>query len=853
MLTLGVMITHAPEHSQGLPYPSFDTVGGHHSAEASWARESSGASIAVARIHLGMEALWIIALLLVPVVVSPEPLMVFIETPKVAILRLVAVGMLGLWVWEWALTSSVLGTSSRVGWRSWGATLLSGGPSRWIIVGGVLFLLANVASGLLSPIRDVSFFGREFGRDNFSVYSIATYVTVFLAMATHLRRPEQVQRIMWAVTVAGMVAGAYGVAQHFGYDPLRTIDPQQPRVFSSFGNPIFFGSFLVMSIPISIATMLSLTQRLRPFALGVLVAALPIAVQVAGIVYSLSRGPWVGLAVALVVFLLLLLYMMGRQAGMKAALVILLAVGLGILLGQIPGQSAQAGGGSGDVVARAVSIKADVVGGTLNSRLTIWRNSATLLAERPWVDTAIVPGVSGVASKPLLSLFGYGPETFLYTYPLAGDQQVDGARHYHAHHFLVNTAVELGVVGFTATTVLMGAMFLAGLRYMALARRRAYPMVLTLALAGILAALSGRMLEQMTGVPQVSDLLLFWALAGILAAFVKFGPKPSEPAATQPASHSVASAAGFPGRWTRMGMASVVVLLLMGFTWEYNGRFVASTVYAASAGKAFQRGEYDVSLQRLDHAIDLSPDVSAYRLNRAVLFTALRDDATTRDGEIQALEAGQAELGVILDRNPLAHRPWAKMGEITRELGSMGVVTSDEAVRPHVVLSELLPGYWAVYNVLAEGYLAHDRPEDAIEPLLKALTIIGASDKSLQPLFNLGEALSGVERMDEAIPILEETLRMRPNHANALEAHLLLSELYVKTDEEELAASHLGQYYFILGATYEQQGQTALALAALRDSLDAAPGHPLAERAETLMNEILTDVFRRQRSLEYGS
>ena len=94
---------------------------------------------------------------------------------------------------------------------------------------------------------------------------------------------------------------------------------------------------------------------------------------------------------------------------------------------------------------------------------------------------------------------------------------------------------------------------------------------------------------------------------------------------------------------------------------------------------------------------------------------------------------------------------------------------------------------------------------------------------------------------------------MRPNHANALEAHLLLSELYVKTDEEELAASHLGQYYFILGATYKQQGQTALALAALRDSLDAAPGHPLAERAETLMTEILTDVSRRQRSLEYGS
>ena len=461
------------------------------------------------------------------------------------------------------------------------------------------------------------------------------------------------------------------------------------------------------------------------------------------------------------------------------------------------------------------------------------------MQDRPWIDTEANPQLPSFAPEPLRSLFGYGPDHFLFAYPLSDTEQLEGARHYHAHNFIVNSAVELGAVGFGVTLLLMAAAVGASLRYLVAARRGAYPLAMSLVLVGIVGALAGRFVEQLTGVPQISDLLLFWLLLGLLAVFARAATPGADHDRPTQASAKAPSLA--PRRWA-LAAAGLVTVALMGFAWQTNAKYVYASAVAASAGTAFERSEYRVSLERLDRAIGLAPDVTAYRLNKATLLTLIREEATTPEDEIRLLTLAQDEVGEAIDRAPLAHRPWAKAGELGRELALLDERYADDSLRAHETLVALLPGYWAAYNVLAQGYLEFGRPEDAIRPLAASIQITGDSPRSAQALHQLGEALAATGRDREAVIVLGESLLAKPNHASAREAHKLLAELYAELGDNERATDHLAVHYFIKGAQLKAEGANIDALVALRTSLEIDPAHLFAPQAERLAGEIARDL-----------
>lgn len=221
----------------------------------------------LARIRTAVEALWLIALVLVPIAILPDRAMTFIESTKVAVYRLIAVALVGLMVWEWALTRQSAAAKPRL--REW----LKRDPSHWIIAAALAVLAVTVLTAALSPMPSVSFLGREHGRDSISVYSVATYVIFFLAIATHLRGMAQVRRLLWAVTAAALLASAYAFSQHYGFDPIRSDQAGNARAGSAMGNPIFFGAYLVMALPLSLAVLVQSTARLRPLPRILVIAA----------------------------------------------------------------------------------------------------------------------------------------------------------------------------------------------------------------------------------------------------------------------------------------------------------------------------------------------------------------------------------------------------------------------------------------------------------------------------------------------------------------------------------------------------------------------------------------------------
>jgi CHASE2 domain-containing sensor protein len=159
------------------------------------------------------------------------------------------------------------------------------------VVAAATVVAANLISVALSPVRSVSVWGLDPGQDTYGLASVASHAVIFAAMATHLRTPAQLTRLLWAIAGAAIAASAYGTLQHFGVDPLRPSSAGAGRASLTLGNPIFAGAFLAMTIPLSLGLVHTLRERMGParhIALGTAI----LAPQLAGLFFTYSRGPW---------------------------------------------------------------------------------------------------------------------------------------------------------------------------------------------------------------------------------------------------------------------------------------------------------------------------------------------------------------------------------------------------------------------------------------------------------------------------------------------------------------------------------------------------------------------------------
>ncbi|MCI0799613.1 MAG: hypothetical protein J4O06_12625, partial [Chloroflexi bacterium] len=111
------------------------------------------------------------------------------------------------------------------------------------------------------------------------------------------------------------------------------------------GNPILLAAVMLMTIPVSLLVA-AVTMRRSMGSVRFWVESglwvLIVSVQMQAIIYTLSRGPWIGTIFSLSVLLLLLAVFVGREALARVALVLVLAGGLtwiAISTAVSPGQS----------------------------------------------------------------------------------------------------------------------------------------------------------------------------------------------------------------------------------------------------------------------------------------------------------------------------------------------------------------------------------------------------------------------------------------------------------------------------------------------------------------------------------
>ncbi|HXQ20740.1 MAG TPA: O-antigen ligase family protein [Candidatus Acidoferrales bacterium] len=377
-----------------------------------------------------VESGWLAALIVVPVLFNQLSERTFDED-KVGLLRAIAIVVLvGLIIWSVE--------------EGRGALAVAGRPLRRVplIKPVVALAAAYVVSTAFSVAPRISFWGAYLRTQG--TYTWLSCVTLFCAVVLLARRREHTERLVNAALLASLPAAVYGLVQHFGDDPIHWGTQVTGRVVGTQGNAVFLAAFLIMVVPLTLARMIDqMAQaferrgavRFRP-ALLAAVYVLLLVVQLLALVFTQSRGPFIGLLAGLLVFgLVFALYHRARWLLLATTA---LAVGGLLFLLALNFRYAPLAGLSRVNYVNRLNYLFNSEQGTGKVRTLIWQSAVELLA-----------------ADPLRDIAGYGPEAlylvFSPFYPAelahVEDRKVEPDR---AHNETLDALIMTGVVGMVA-------------------------------------------------------------------------------------------------------------------------------------------------------------------------------------------------------------------------------------------------------------------------------------------------------------------------------------------------------------------------------------------------------------------
>jgi O-antigen ligase len=413
---------------------------------------------------------------LIALIITPGFLFYFDITPKVVILL--------------AGTAAVLFFAARGRGRETGPAAPR--IARWFTV----LLLLNFASVLIStalsadPAR--SLYGstwRQFG----AVAEGAAMLFAWLVAFQCAGRPDRVKTILRAVSLAGLMSAAYGIAQYFGWDPFIPKASYHigagvwtiVRPPGTLGYASYFATWLLLTVPLSLG--LAAWEDHNAWRC---LAAAAAALAVVAMLLTGTRAAIVGLAVGGAVWL----YWQGFRAtrGMGIAAVALLLASTGFYISP-PGRQLRA---------RMRWFAEDPRGG---ARPLLWRDSLNMAAHR----------LAG----------GYGPEVFLGLFPHFESKELAKAYpdfvHESPHNIFLDALVSQGTPGF----LILGALCVTG--FTAAWRLKSVQPAVAAYLAAALAA--GVVSQQFTAFTAPTALLFFVTIALAVSLAGKAGPPRSQP------------------------------------------------------------------------------------------------------------------------------------------------------------------------------------------------------------------------------------------------------------------------------------------------------------------------------------
>lgn len=498
-----------------------------------------------------IEAGWLAALVVVPLFFNVYSSRVF-EPDKLTLLRSLVLLMALAWV-----IKTLEGFSTEKGFATTVRRFLTATPLHLpVLIFAGLYILTTITS--VTP--QISFWG-SYQRLQGTLTNLS-YITLFLLVAHHLRTRAQLNRILSLILLTSLPISLYGIIQHLKLDPLPWGGDVTMRVTSTMGNAIFLAAYLIMVVPITLmalvrssAPVLKAFPRLslqgRPASRMALKDLLPplaylglLTVQLLTILFTKSRGPWLGLVVGVAFFALLLLLRQRRLFALGGASSLVLVSGAFIVFLNLPHSPLAPVKNTSPYLERLGSML-ETESGTGRVRTLIW------------FGDGVGKGALGlITADPLRSLIGYGPESMYVAYnpfypPDLAHYEARNATPDRSHNDFLDFLVTMGLLGLLSYLAIVGVFFFVGLRLL-WGRQTLNDQLLILSL---LAAVSAHLVETFFGIAIAATRTYLWLFLGLMMAISTMPPEPTpHPAGEQAHRHNPGTASTL-GKGRKQGAA----------------------------------------------------------------------------------------------------------------------------------------------------------------------------------------------------------------------------------------------------------------------------------------------------------
>ena len=268
-----------------------------------------------------LEVGWLFALILTPLFFNVFSARSF-EPDKIALLRSIALIMCVAWLIQWieeypgghSTNKNVNGIGMKE--RSRFLRFIIDTPCVLLVL---LFLISYAFSTVISIFPRISFLG-SYSRLQ-GLYTFFAYGVIFFILISTIEKREQVERFFKVIIFTSVPISLYGILQHYQLDPLTWSTVIGERITgANMGNPIFVAAYLIMAVPVTISMLIESflainQQKDRRAVLWItsLLYTIIVILQVVCILFTLSRGPWLGLFGAFFIFFLGTLIFVARK------------------------------------------------------------------------------------------------------------------------------------------------------------------------------------------------------------------------------------------------------------------------------------------------------------------------------------------------------------------------------------------------------------------------------------------------------------------------------------------------------------------------------------------------------------
>lgn len=263
----------------------------------------------------------------------------------------------------------------------------------------LIYFVLLIISLFFALDLELAIYGSPFREEGLS--TIMIYFLLFLASRT-IEIPSN--KFNLGIEISAMILSVYGIMQFYGFDPFPRdfIRLEWKNAFSTFGNPNFFGTYLVLVIPIILHSFIAKKKNVSGFIYSIIFYAL---------LCTRTRGAWVGATIAIITYLVIYrLFSIINKQDMRRILFILLITFIIILIFNIL---------SNDVfIYEFISIFKDIAKTIKNDgsekagsgRIFIWKKVIELIKDRPLtgygIENLCEPFVTRFKEE-MISVFGY--------------------------------------------------------------------------------------------------------------------------------------------------------------------------------------------------------------------------------------------------------------------------------------------------------------------------------------------------------------------------------------------------------------------------------------------------------------